>query len=192
MTAFAVVLAPHESLVTSHLLGRIGSALEAVTGARAGLTSSGSCALLLSPLHSSDPARPIVHPLSHVAVTGQVLLEDRRALIERLDLDRDASDLEIVAAALQDLIADSWKIQTALVHGDYSPKNMLVRREKIFLIDFEVIHWGDPAFDSGFLLNHLFLKAFHQRSVAEIFIEAAREFWNSRPPGRPTPIAPAP
>ena len=62
MTAFAVVLAPHESLVTSHLLGRIGSALEAVTGARAGLTSSGSCALLLSPLHSSDPARPIVDP----------------------------------------------------------------------------------------------------------------------------------
>ena len=84
-----------------------------------------------------------------------------------------------VAAALQDLIADSWKIQTALVHGDYSPKNMLVRREKIFLIDFEVIHWGDPAFDSGFLLNHLFLKAFHQRSVAEIFIEAAREFWKT-------------
>ena len=84
-----------------------------------------------------------------------------------------------VATALQDLIGDSWKIQTALVHGDYSPKNMLVRREKIFLIDFEVIHWGDPAFDSGFLLNHLFLKAFHQRSVAEIFIEAAREFWKT-------------
>jgi asparagine synthase (glutamine-hydrolysing) len=99
MTAFAVVLAPHESLVTSHLLGRIGAALEAVTGARAGMTSSGCCALLLSPLHSSDPARPIVHPLSHVAVTGQVLLEDRRALIERLDLDRDASDLDIVAAS---------------------------------------------------------------------------------------------
>src|SRR5207244_13600213 len=42
---------------------------------------------------------PIVHPLSHVAVTGQVLLEDRRALIERLDLDRDVSDLDIVASA---------------------------------------------------------------------------------------------
>ena len=84
-----------------------------------------------------------------------------------------------VAIALRDLIADSWKIQTALVHGDYSPKNMLVRREKIFLIDFEVIHWGDPSFDSGFLLNHLFLKAFHQPSVAELFVEAAREFWKT-------------
>ena len=84
-----------------------------------------------------------------------------------------------VAIALRDLIADSWKIQTALVHGDYSPKNMLVRREKIFLIDFEVIHWGDPSFDSGFLLNHLFLKAFHQPPVEELFIEAAREFWKT-------------
>jgi len=84
-----------------------------------------------------------------------------------------------VAIALRDLIADSWKIQTALVHGDYSPKNMLVRREKIFLIDFEVIHWGDPSFDSGFLLNHLFLKAFHQPPVEDLFIEAAREFWKT-------------
>ena len=116
MTAFAVVLAPHESLVTSHLLGRIGSALEAVTGARAGLTSSGSCALLLSPLHASDPARPIVHPLSHVAVTGQVLLEDRRALIERLDLDRDASDLEIVAAAFNRWGTDC----TEHLNGEYA------------------------------------------------------------------------
>ena len=30
-------------------------------------------------------------------------------------------------AALQQLIEDSWKIRTSLVHGDYSPKNMLVR-----------------------------------------------------------------
>jgi asparagine synthase (glutamine-hydrolysing) len=116
MTAFAVVLAPHESLVTSHLLGRIGSALEAVTGARAGMTRSGCCALLLSPLHSSDPARPIVHPLSHVAVTGQVLLEDRRALIERLDLDRDASDLDIVAAAFNQWGTDC----TEHLNGEYA------------------------------------------------------------------------
>jgi asparagine synthase (glutamine-hydrolysing) len=116
MTAFAVVLAPHESFVTSHLLGRIGSALEAVTGARAGMTSSGCCALLLSPLHSSDPARPIVHPLSHVAVTGQVLLEDRRALSERLDLDRDASDLDIVAAAFNRWGTDC----TEHLNGEYA------------------------------------------------------------------------
>jgi aminoglycoside phosphotransferase (APT) family kinase protein len=63
------------------------------------------------------------------------------------------------------------------VHGDYSPKNMLVRGDHIFLIDFEVVHWGDPAFDSGFLVNHLLLKALHQPRFCRLYIEAAREFW---------------
>ena len=75
------------------------------------------------------------------------------------------------------LMAQSWNIQTALVHGDYSPKNMLVRDGNIFLIDFEVVHWGDPAFDAAFLLNHLLLKALFRREVAPSYFDAAREFW---------------
>ncbi len=81
--------------------------------------------------------------------------------------------------ALEQLIEDSWKIQTALVHGDYSPKNMLVVDDSIFLIDFEVVHWGDPAFDSGFLLNHLMLKSFHQPHYAELYFQTARAFWQA-------------
>jgi 5-methylthioribose kinase len=75
------------------------------------------------------------------------------------------------------LIEDSWQIRSAIVHGDYSPKNMLVRENNIFLIDFEVVHWGDPAFDAGFLLNHLFLKAFHQPQLCHLYFAAVREFW---------------
>ena len=78
-----------------------------------------------------------------------------------------------------ELIATSLEIRTSLVHGDYSPKNMLVRGENIFLIDFEVVHWGDPAFDSAFLLNHLFLKAFHQPSGSEQFIALVNDFWRT-------------
>jgi aminoglycoside phosphotransferase (APT) family kinase protein len=81
-----------------------------------------------------------------------------------------------VAPALRSLIEDSWNVRTALVHGDYSPKNMLVREGNIFLIDFEVVHWGDPAFDAGFLLNHLFLKALYQPQFASSYFEAVREF----------------
>jgi 5-methylthioribose kinase len=79
--------------------------------------------------------------------------------------------------ALEQLIEDSWKIRSSLVHGDYSPKNMLVSGGNIFLIDFEVVHWGDPAFDSAFVLNHLMLKAFHQTRFAEPYFQAARRFW---------------
>lgn len=79
----------------------------------------------------------------------------------------------------QELVGVSLNVETALVHGDYSPKNILVRGEEIFLIDFEVVHWGDPAFDSGFLLNHLFLKTLYQPVFAEIYLEAAAEFWRA-------------
>ena len=82
-----------------------------------------------------------------------------------------------VRPLIQKLIDDSWQIRSALVHGDYSPKNMLVQDTHVFLIDFEVVHWGDPAFDAGFLLNHLFLKAFHQPQFAGPYLSAAREFW---------------
>jgi 5-methylthioribose kinase len=54
---------------------------------------------------------------------------------------------------------------------------MLVQGKNIFLIDFEVVHWGDPAFDAGFLLNHLFLKAFHQPRLCRLYFAAGREFW---------------
>ena len=84
-----------------------------------------------------------------------------------------------VQKELRELMADTSKIQTALVHGDYSPKNMLVRGHDIMLIDFEVIHWGDPAFDAGFLMNHLFLKAFHQPVAATVYVDAARAFWET-------------
>jgi len=82
-----------------------------------------------------------------------------------------------VRRPMEKLIEDTWKIRTALVHGDYSPKNLLVHDDGIFLIDFEVVHWGDPAFDAAFLLNHLFLKAFHQPQHAGAYFSAAREFW---------------
>jgi len=78
---------------------------------------------------------------------------------------------------IEKLIEDSWQVRTAIVHGDYSPKNLLVQGNNIFLIDFEVVHWGDPAFDAGFLLNHLFLKAFHQPRLGQLYFSAVREFW---------------
>jgi aminoglycoside phosphotransferase (APT) family kinase protein len=84
-----------------------------------------------------------------------------------------------VRAPIVQLMANSWNVQTALVHGDYSPKNMLVKDGNIFLIDFEVVHWGDPAFDAAFFLNHLFLKALHRPEFAPHYFDAVREFWKA-------------
>jgi len=47
----------------------------------------------------------------------------------------------------------------ALVHGDVSPKNILVRDAGPVFLDAECAWYGDPAFDLAFCLNHLFLKS---------------------------------
>jgi 5-methylthioribose kinase len=47
----------------------------------------------------------------------------------------------------------------ALVHADFSPKNLLVHPQGLLMVDFETGHFGDPAFDLGFFLSHLVLKA---------------------------------
>ena len=53
-----------------------------------------------------------------------------------------------------------------IVHGDYSPKNVLVGDDGphggLWVIDWEIVHRGDPAFDVAFLLNHLLLKTIHR------------------------------
>lgn len=51
-----------------------------------------------------------------------------------------------------------------LVHGDFSPKNILIRSDRMVILDCEAACYGDPAFDVAFLLTHLFLKTLVHRS----------------------------
>jgi Ser/Thr protein kinase RdoA (MazF antagonist) len=44
------------------------------------------------------------------------------------------------------------------VHGDVSPKNILLGKNGPVLLDAECATWSDPAFDLAFCLNHLLLK----------------------------------
>jgi 5-methylthioribose kinase len=64
-----------------------------------------------------------------------------------------------------------------LVHGDYSPKNILVHGGRMTLLDHEVIHFGDPAFDLGFSLAHFLSKAHHMVSHRREFTAAALVHW---------------
>ncbi len=57
------------------------------------------------------------------------------------------------------LIGRSSLRRDCLVHGDWSPKNLLVHENSLWVIDWEVVHYGDPSFDVGFLLSHLLLKS---------------------------------
>lgn len=69
--------------------------------------------------------------------------------------------------------------QLALVHGDYSPKNLLVSPERLVVLDAECGWFGDPAFDTAFLLNHLHLKTLVHRARPEPFLALVPVFWRS-------------
>ena len=66
-------------------------------------------------------------------------------------------------------------IKTCLVHGDFSPKNILVGPGRFVLLDAEVAWYGDPVFDLAFLLNHFVLKALYLPQKAKAFIKLSKE-----------------
>jgi len=80
---------------------------------------------------------------------------------------------EIINAEAQRML----DIKIALVHGDYSPKNVIVTGKDIFLLDFEVVHYGNPVFDLAFMLNHLLLKAILNEHIKQDYFEAVTSFW---------------
>jgi len=62
------------------------------------------------------------------------------------------------AEALRALADATAACRLALVHGDVSPKNILVGARGPVFLDAECACYGDPAFDLAFCLNHLLLK----------------------------------
>ena len=64
-----------------------------------------------------------------------------------------------VGRRLTELAERTQAARVALVHGDVSPKNILLGPHGPVLLDAECAWWGDPAFDVAFCLNHLLLKA---------------------------------
>jgi aminoglycoside phosphotransferase (APT) family kinase protein len=62
------------------------------------------------------------------------------------------------AARLEDLVRITAVTRRVLVHGDVSPKNILVGPRGPVFLDAECAWYGDPSFDLAFCLNHLLLK----------------------------------
>jgi aminoglycoside phosphotransferase (APT) family kinase protein len=108
---------------------------------------------------------------------------DDRSFFNDLRLDPYYRHAAVVrtefAPALDRLVDSVLSNQHCLVHGDFSPKNLLIDRNRLTLIDFEVGHYGDPAFDVGFFLSHLVLKAFFKAPRDAPYWELIDVFWRS-------------
>jgi len=90
----------------------------------------------------------------------------------RLDpyLEASARAHPELAGPLAELLRVTAGTRAALVHGDVSPKNILVGPDGPVFLDAECAWYGDPAFDVAFCLNHLLLKCLAAPAAAAGFL----------------------
>jgi aminoglycoside phosphotransferase (APT) family kinase protein len=79
-----------------------------------------------------------------------------------------------VAPVLRAIAEITARTKLALVHGDVSPKNILVGPRGPVFLDAECAWYGDPAFDVAFCLNHLLLKCLWQSQWRARYLAAFR------------------
>ena len=91
------------------------------------------------------------------------------------------------AEMLTVLIDEMTARRFCLVHGDFSPKNILISPEHpvgdgldgevaLWVIDFEVAHRGDPVFDVAFMATHLLMKSLAMPSSSDALDDSLRSF----------------
>ena len=114
----------------------------------------------------------------HAATAGREEVAQRFASDAIFHAIRLEPYLETAARAHPDLggalggIAKSTAAtRLALVHGDVSPKNILIGPDGPVFLDAECAWYGDPAFDLAFCLNHLLLKCLWTPSAAPGFLD---------------------
>lgn len=71
-----------------------------------------------------------------------------------------------LAGRMAKLVERTAATKLSVVHGDVSPKNILVGPAGPVFLDAECAWFGDPAFDTAFCLNHLLLKCLASRNAA--------------------------
>ncbi|WP_030680894.1 phosphotransferase family protein [Streptomyces cellulosae] len=133
----------------------------------------------------------------HAASAGDASLANEFATDDNFHALRIEPYLLATAAAhpalsdiLHSLAERTTATHLALVHGDVSPKNILVGPSGPVLLDAECAWYGDPAFDLAFCVNHLLLKSLvlpgHRagllrsaRTLAEAYVRCVD--WEPRP-----------
>jgi 5-methylthioribose kinase len=114
-----------------------------------------------------------------------VLVQGRVDPYHRTTAARHPEVAALIEAEVERLLAT----RRALVLGDYAPKNAFAYPDRLLILDLEVAHWGDPAFDVAFCLNHLCLKAVHRPVDAVRYAAAARAFVEAYAPDAATEAA---
>jgi 5-methylthioribose kinase len=153
--------ADHRLWKTELLAGRIEAGVFTEVGARIGQ------------IHAATADRPAI---ARDFATDESFEALRLAPYLRTTAERHP-DLAPALTAIADRTAATRR---ALVHGDLSPKNILLRRDGTpVLLDAECAWFGDPAFDPAFCLNHVMLKMIHRPQDAAALRDGFERFWTA-------------
>ena len=117
----------------------------------------------LAEIHSATAATPdLAAEFSSAAIFHAIRLEPY--LLATAAAHPDLAD------ALNVLVATQLANPRAMIHGDVSPKNILIGPRGPLFLDAECATWGDPAFDLAFVVNHLLLKCLWVPRAAAAFL----------------------
>jgi len=129
------------------------------------LATAGAVGRTVGRIHAHSAARPgLASQFDTDAIFFDIRLEPYLLATARRHPD--------AAPMLERLVAQTQSNPHALVHGDVSPKNILVGPRGPVLLDAECAWWGDPAFDLAFCLNHLLLKCLWTPASTAAFLAA--------------------
>jgi len=122
----------------------------------------------------------------HAATWGDPQIAQEFATLKNFSQLRLEPYLETTAERVTDLaplLRDEKErlAQTALclVHGDFSPKNILISPDRMVIVDAEVGWFGDPVFDLAFLFTHFHLKALLHATDPEPALSLVPVFWQA-------------
>ena len=93
--------------------------------------------------------------------------------------ERFATDAIFHSIRLEPYLVATASTKVCLVHGDVSPKNILVGSRGPVFLDAECAWYGDPAFDLAFCLNHLLLKCLWTPAARGAFLECFDAMYTS-------------
>ena len=137
---------------------------------------------LLAAIHRSSAAQPeLASAFDNIDLLSALRLEPFFIAAARDNPEVEHRLLEAV---------DHMKThRTALVHGDVSPKNILIHISRPpVLLDAECACWADPAFDVAFLSAHLLLKSAHVSRYRDWFYETIRRLMEAYERAAPEPV----
>jgi 5-methylthioribose kinase len=108
---------------------------------------------------------------------GELFEQLRVSPFYRAVADKNPNLLQVINSLIKEITTE----KIALVHGDFSPKNILATPDHSpIVLDFEVAHTGNPVFDLGFICAHLLCKTIRTDNSAEkdALITTATNFLN--------------